>query len=252
MTRYVSLLTDHIMPAERFYLPQELTSGADVCLEGQEYHHLARVMRVREGEQIELVNGKGQLAIATVVKLDKRDGRLAVETLHTAPNEDMQMILMQGLPRHSRLDTIIEKGTELGVTEFRLFPAVRGEVKEIKDNQMERLQTLTIAAMKQCGRLFLPAINFVPPIKKWGKDEAISLYFGDTRKEAPYLIQEWQKARQDRPVAVCIGPESGLTPEEVGHLESLGAVGIKLHPNILRTETASICAMSILSQLVYS
>jgi 16S rRNA (uracil1498-N3)-methyltransferase len=221
------------MPADRFYIPRPLKDP--LTIEGDELHHLSKVMRIRPGETLEIVNGMGDLAIAEVAILDKKSARLKIVSHHHGKPE-RPLILAQALTRS--LDWIIEKGTELGVTEFWLFPGERSEKKELSPTQLHRLETLTITALKQCGRLFLPKIQLKSPLDRWTAPQG-SLFFGDVSPKAPIL-----KGPFSSPVVFFIGPEKGFSPEEIDILLKFKARGISLHENILRAETAALAALS--------
>lgn len=240
------------MPAERFYYPEILEENQKIHLKDQEHHHLVNVMRIRVGEAIEIINGKGQLAEAVLESIEKKNSSLFVKSVQTASPPSHHLILAQGMPRLNRLELIVEKGTELGMTEIWLFPAMRSEKKDFSENQLERLNTLMIAAMKQCGRLFLPKMVIMPPLKQW-KDLAIKpIFFGDTNPEALAFMSVWNQLKPSNGAIFCIGPESGLTDEEVILLQKLDAHGVKLHSNILRTETAAIVSLALMSHLLTS
>ncbi len=223
------------MPAERYYIDTPLAGS--VTLEGDEFHHLSRVMRTKTGESVELVNGKGDLAIATVASLEKKSATLQIQSVTHDDQKYPVVILAQALPRQNHLEWIIEKGTELGTAAFWLFP---GEWSEKRDFNEERLKNLTISAMKQCGRLYLPEIVKRPPLSAW-EPFAGSLYFGDpeTKKPLSKPLKE--------PVVFFIGPEKGFSPKEKEILQThLSAIGCRLSANTLRTETAAIVALSLL------
>lgn len=234
------------MPAERYYLAQSLQKGCDVSITDQEYHHLVHVMRAAVGDTVELVNGTGDLATATVARLDKRQALLTIQdTAHEAPQLHA-MILAQALPRINRMDFIVEKGTELGMTQLWLFPGEHSERKSLTDHQVDRLRAMAIAAMKQCGRLYLPEIIVKPAIKAW-QPLPYPLFYGDVAPNAPRLAEAWPKETVDGAI-FCIGPESGFTPAEEHALKALNAIGVSLHRNILRTDTASLVALTQLYQ----
>lgn len=224
------------MPENRFYLDDPLKQSSTVELEGDELRHL-QVMRRQPQDRIELVNGKGNLGIGKILALSKRSASIEIEEVQYQ-DPGKKIILAQGLCRQNSLEYIIEKGTELGASEFWLFPALQSEKKLLSDNQKERLKSLTISALKQCGRLYLPRIYEKPPLKKW---ESISgsLFFGDVRKNAPQL-----SSISPQEVIFFIGPEKGLTDLEVQFLENaLKAKGVKLHENILRVDTAALASI---------
>jgi len=230
------------MPADRFFVASSLKASR-ISLEGEEFHHLAKVMRVRVGETIELVNGQGELATAEVVSLDKKSSELKILSyLKEAPPEQA-LILAQALTRPSSLEWIVEKGTELGVTEFWLFPGERSEKKELSPSQYHRLETITLNALKQCGRLFLPEILQKPALSSWSRPTG-SLFFGDLSPQASRLQGPFEKR-----AVFFIGPEKGFSSAELETLSQFKARGISLHTNILRAETA---ALTILSQFYLS
>jgi 16S rRNA (uracil1498-N3)-methyltransferase len=231
------------MPQERYYIDSALQKGELVQLSGSEMQHMMRVMRTRVGDQVELINGKGILAQARLKDADKHAAHLEITSLYEEKQKNNSLILCQGMPRVNKLDFIIEKATELGVTEFRLFPAKRSEKKDLSVNQSERINTLIISAIKQSGRLFIPTVTLIDPIDKWSKPKE-TLLFGDLD---PNAISITQKLKDLKEVIFVTGPESGLTSEEEYTLKSLGGIGVKINSHILRTETASIAAVAILA-----
>lgn len=117
------------MPAERYFLDAPFVRGQEILMEDEEMHHLIRVMRTEIGEEVELINGRGELAQAKLTSVGKRSANLLVQEV-ISESEPPRLILAQALPRLNRLETIIEKGTELNVTEFWLFPGQFSEKKK--------------------------------------------------------------------------------------------------------------------------
>jgi 16S rRNA (uracil1498-N3)-methyltransferase len=234
------------MPAERYFLEEPLQVNDKKILKETEFHHLARVMRARQGDQIEIVNGQGALAYGTVSEIYKDNAVLHIESIETEPAPKVEVILAQAMPRPNRLDFILEKGTELGVSQFWLFP---GDLSVKKDlltpNQFDRMRALTVAAMKQCGRLFLPSIEFKPSLEKWNFEEG-AFFFGDVDAQAPLFSKVWRTHPPSSPLIFLTGPESGFSGKENALLKLKKATGVKLHGNILRTDTASLVALSLI------
>jgi len=221
------------MPHDRFYIDAPLKGP--LSLEGDEFHHLSRVMRKREGDEIELVNGKSALALARIESLHKAYAELSI--LKTAERRPAlpPLTLVQALPKLSNLELIIQKGTELGVSTFYLYPSTLSEKKELSDNQKKRLHHILIGAMKQCGRLDLPEIKWELP-----KLEG-NVYYGDLSEKAPSLASIGAL-----PATLIIGPEKGFTKEELEKFAEKGK-GASLGPYILRTETAALAGLAILA-----
>jgi 16S rRNA (uracil1498-N3)-methyltransferase len=229
------------MPHNRFFVDAPLKASEEIFLMGEEAHHLQRVMRKQEGESVELVNGRNQLASAKITTCEKK--RVRLQILHVDERSSstiFPLILCQAIPRLNRLDTLVEKGTELGMTELWLFP---GQLSEKKEVPLHRLKAISIAAMKQCGRLDLPRIVLKPPLDAWG-EQKYPAYFGDISEKAPPFLSIYQKKEG---ILFFIGPESGFTQDEERHLRHvILAQGVSLHPYILRTDTAPLVALSLI------
>ncbi len=234
------------MPAERYYIGTPLEMDAALALEGQEFHHLAHVMRAKENETIEVVNGLGTLAEATIERLEKKRALLRVHSIRNTSAPDFEVILAQAIPRLNRLDFIVEKGTELGMTQLWLYPGVLSERKSLTEHQLERLQAVAIAAMKQCGSLHLPKIASKSALEAWTAQD-FPLFFGDTAPEAPLFKKQWKGDPQGKGIIFVVGPESGLTIPEMEHLRQMGGIGVKLHRHILRTDTAALAALTLIN-----
>lgn len=232
------------MPDNRFYMDSPLTEEK-LTIEGEEAHHLLHVMRARPGDTVEIVNGQGALAEACVDSVSKRDVAVQIKKHFPLSPQPPTLIIAQGMPRFNRLDTVLEKGTELGMSELWLFTGERSEKAELSENQKERAHKIMVSAMKQCGRLYLPKIRLLPPLSQWTKQD-FPLYFGTLEAGVPTLFQAWQNAAG---AIFAVGPEKGFSPDEIQQLKQIGGIGVTLHTNILRTETAPLAALSIMSQL---
>jgi len=227
------------MPAYRFFLDQPFRAHERYQLPKEEAHHLTHVMRCREGEHIELVNGRGQLAHATLLP---HAMILLDEVLEASPLPSL--IIAQAWIKPNRLDIIVEKGTELGMTELWLFPGDKSEKIHLSEHHLTRFRHLSIAAMKQCGRLDLPSIRVLDPLSQWTKLPCTS-YFGSLMPGTPWLYDIMSPGA---PGLFVVGPEAGFSSQEETHLKKLGACGVTLHTSTLRAETAPLVALALMSQ----
>jgi 16S rRNA (uracil1498-N3)-methyltransferase len=230
------------MPANRYFYEGLLDEA--VTLTGPEAIHLSRVMRGRVGDSLELVNGKGSLAYGSIAKIGKKEILIEIDKCSKQAPEGSQLILIQALPRVSNLEVIVEKGTELGMDEIILFPAARSEKKALNEKQLQRLKNVSIAALKQSGRLHLPRITERAAIKTWDSLPS-PCFFGSLSPEAKSIEFFSKKATEQ--LAILIGPEAGLSPEEEEALLKLGALPITLNKNILRCETAAVAGLAVLA-----
>lgn len=234
------------MPIYRFYCEDPLLAAKEVILEGQEFHHLVRVTRKGMGEVIELVNGQGHLAQGRIQALKKTYALIQIQSISQTEIPHCKIVLAQAIPRLNRLDFILEKGTELGLTELWLFPGKYSERKKISMHQMQRMRTISIAAMKQSGRLYLPKITMKPPLEQW-ETFVYPSYFGDISANAPPFFQVLKQQSSQESTLFFIGPESGFSDKETSVLNTLGAQGVRLHSNTLRTDTAALAALTLIS-----
>jgi 16S rRNA (uracil1498-N3)-methyltransferase len=237
------------MPHNRYYLDTPFQEDQTVVVADEEFHHLTRVLRAKIGERVELVNGRWQLAQAKLVEMTKHEATLVLTQVTTAVRQKPPVILALGLTRMNHLEWTIEKGTELNAAAFWLFPGLLSEKKELKPTQTTRLNHLAIAAMKQCGRLDLPTIETKPPLLQW-KPLQGTLLFGDPQGPYPWELE--LRSPLPEPIVIFIGPEGGFDHRETEYFhKSLSAIGLRLSPNILRAETASLTALSLIQQLIY-
>lgn len=223
------------MPHDRFFLDAPLTKR--VALTGPELHHLSHVMRLKTGDTIELVNGKGSLATAEILSISKQRAELEILSSSDTLIPPPRLILAIPLLRPSKLELILEKCTELGADAFWIYPAAHSDKDTLSEHQLERLQYVTISAMKQCGRLDLPPITLLPKFEAIFQHKATFLY-GDPRASLG-AIPSFEQA------IFITGPESGFSEKEMKVLKEKG-VAVRLNRHILRAETAPIAAAAIL------
>ncbi len=239
------------MPAERYFLDATFQVDEPYELTAAEFHHLSHVMRDKVGDTIELINGKGCLATGVITRITKDKAIVIIEKFTQEEPIKPKLILAQAIPKQNRLETIIEKGTELGVDEFWLFPGSSSLKKNLFPQQIERMLAITIAAIKQCGRLFLPTIHVLPSLEQWEKFSSLS-FFGDLSAQAtPFHQAAKEMHKMQYPIIFITGPESGFSTAEVDTLYRLGSIGVILHHNTLRTDTAAIAGLSILNYLYF-
>ncbi len=235
------------MPANRYFLPTPFTERETHHVTGEELHHLARVMRKKGGDTIELVNGQGALATALITELSSRKATVSLTRVERTAPLLPPLILIQALLPLPQLKLIVQKTTELGVSDLFFFPACLSEKSMPTLAHRERLHATAIAALKQCGRLDLPTMTFLPDLSHLPSLD-FPLFFGDLRAEAPWLKASSSLARGG---GMMIGPEKGWTERELILFEkNHRAQGVKLHPYTLRAETAAIAAIAALSQLM--
>ena len=230
---------------KRYYLPIDFSSEEEVLLEGSEHQHLKNVMRSRVNDEVELVNGYGGIAEAIIIEIERHATRLKITSSLSEELSPTKLCLVQSLIKSSRLDIVLEKATELGVETVYLWISSRSEQKIPSSKLIERMKGIMVSALKQSRRLFLPKLEILESLEDLPQQEAV--FFGDLGKQAPLLSKVFDNTNSC--IAFVVGPEGGITKEEEVQLSSIGAQGVKIHDNILRSETASLAALSILYYL---
>lgn len=231
----------------RVFVHAPLATGQHLVLEGEDAAHLGRVLRVRVGENVVLFDGSGPEFAAEVAAATRRAVELAVGARRDADRESrLELVLLQGLCRNERMDWVVRKATELGVTAIRPVQAERSVVKLAPARvaaRIEHWRAIAISACEQSGRNTLPDI--LPPLPVAG---ALTAHAGAAGvlldPEAPGGPESL--APPHGPLCLLVGPEGGLDEHERAAARAAGYVGIRLGPRILRTETAALTGLTLL------
>lgn len=227
-----------------YYFFESADTEAPLVLPPEAVHHAMRVLRMRQGDAVEVFNGKGCAVKGTI--------RFATDFAEVIPQEvimqprGLKLVLMQALVANEKMDWIIEKACELGYAEIAVFPSERGEVRltcEKAVKRVERWNKIAVSACQQCGENYLPNIRFCSSLKDVAAHaEGLKFVLSPIGKtyDSP-----------DTPTAVtfAVGPEGGLSPKEINTLIESGFYSCKLGNRVLRTETAALAAASFAQTL---
>lgn len=226
-------------------------SAGQVTVDGPRLHHLLHVLRVRAGDVLEVFDGQGLAFDAKVLSLGEQRGELLLSGGRQAP-PPRPITIVQGLPKAEKLELVLQKGTELGATAFAPAGCARSVVKlEGKEEaKRARWQRIVEEAARQCGRSDVPQVHPPRPLLAAVAalpDEPALLVLDEEERALP--LSAAVAPLGARPLALIIGPEGGLTREEVQALVARGAVGVTLGRLVLRTETAALAALAVLRHL---
>lgn len=230
------------MPVNRFFRSGPLYLEETVEFKNEEAKHMTRVLRLTPGEEVEITNGKGLLAKGNILSVTKQSVSVSITHLEQIPLPSYEIHLWQSLIRPSKLDLIVEKGTELGITHFHFFHAENSEKTTLSENQKTRLQYLAISGCKQSGRVFIPHFDFSASYTQINEG-----FFGDVAPNAPHILVMNKRQK----LHFINGPESGFSKAEQEKLRAKGIQGVSLSDAVLRTETAAIAAATFLNALCH-
>lgn len=230
-------------PMNIFYAPPSQINNGFVELLDQEAKHASKVMRVREGDALTIVDGIGGRYEGIVRRITKKSVQIEVSDKQFIPRRSPQLILGMGIiKKRDRLEFAVEKAIELGAVQVCLF---RSE-HTIKENvRMDRLESIAISAMKQSLQSYLCQINLFHSVDEMldavDPDNILIAHEKVEGKNGRINFEEIENSEQ---TLLMVGPEGGFSADEVTKFINGGASLISLGPNRLRAETAAVTFMS--------
>ena len=233
----------------RFFCPLPLQIGAQLDLPASTAHHVF-VLRLQVGDQIEIFNGEGGSFLARLTTIEKKRASIEITDAQAREAElPFPITLAQALPEGSKMDWIIEKAIELGVQQIQPLAAQRCVVKLSADRaekKLEHWRAVIIAASEQCGRNLLAQLDAPMEVQKFSATSPLGQRILLSPR-ATLSLAQWAQQQAPQPVTLMIGPEGGFTETEEADAVKQGALMLSMGPRILRTETAGLAAISILS-----
>lgn len=236
------------MRIPRIYHPESLEYQTQCQLSEDAANHVGRVLRMVEGEQLELFDGSNHIYPAIITESNKKSVKVNILGRELSNKEsNLKIHLGQVISRGERMEFTIQKSVELGVNVITPLWSERCGVKldgERMDKKIQQWQKIVIAACEQCGRNVVPEIRPLMKLQDWcaEDDGAIKL---NLHPRAQHSIKTLPIIPKDG-VRLLIGSEGGLSEQEIVQTQQKGFTEILLGKRVLRTETASLAAISAL------
>jgi len=235
------------------FFTEEIDENVAV-ITGDDHKHLFKVLRLKIGDEVLVNDLKGMDFLGKIISIDKESTIVELKKRILENNEsELSITLYQGLPKAGKMDLIVQKNTELGVT--RIVPVIteRVIVKNSSEyKKMDRLKRIIFEASKQSKRSMIPEVLEPKEFK-----EAFSMMFSHDVLIVPYenaenygLVKLKREIPTIKSCGILVGPEGGFSDEEIEELKENGAKIVTLGKRILRTETAGFAAVTML-QLLY-
>ena len=240
------------MRIPRIFTDQPLSSGANLALTGSAARHLSSALRMSVGQEITLFNGLGGEFSATLTATAKSQVDVSLGDCREIDRESpLKLHLAIAVSRGERMDWIVQKATELGVTEITPLFSERTEVKlngERLEKKLRHWQQVSISACEQCQRNRVPIINNALTLDQWlshSREDSEQL------KLVLHHRSDTTLAQHQPPESACllVGPEGGLSDNEISRAMDKGFAPLTLGPRVMRTETAPLAAISIMQSL---
>lgn len=235
-----------------FFIDEIEFNSQSPTLSGADFNHVKNVLRFKVGDRFSVSNnGKSNLCEITAFE-NERVLLKVIEKDFMDTSLPIKICLFQGLPKQEKLELIIQKAVELGAEEIVPVEMKRSVVKiedKKKKAKTERWQAISESAAKQCKRQLVPKIHdilSVPSAIEYAKSFTHVLVPYECENGMIATKEALSKIKSGDSVAVFIGPEGGFDDKEIALLKDMGAITISLGKRILRTETASITALSML------
>ena len=237
------------MRIPRIFTNQALTSNNTLALAEAQSHYLSKVLRMQAGRELILFNGEGGEYSAEISGIYKKHVDVLVKSLYPENRQsELHLELAIGVSRGERMDWVLQKATELGVTKITPLITERTEVKltgERADKKMEHWQQIIISACEQCQRNLLPELSEPQNYSDWISQCDTELKFVLHHRDSKGL----PKNETAKSVALLIGPEGGLDEDEIAEAIVNGFSPLTLGPRVLRTETAPVAAITLVQYL---
>lgn len=234
----------------KFFVEKNDISNDTVTVSGGDAVHILKVLRLGTGDEVTLCDGCGTDYNAEILKTSKDSVVFSIkESISCEAEPKIEVTLFQGLPKQGKMDYIIEKCTELGIS--RIVPvAAKRSVVNVRDEKSEekklsRWRKIASESVKQCKRGIIPEVTEVMTFEKAVEfSKSLDLVIAPYENEKTCSLSSVLKSKTPKSVGIFIGPEGGIADEEIEILEEADIKTVTLGKRILRTETAGMAALT--------
>jgi 16S rRNA (uracil1498-N3)-methyltransferase len=242
----------------RFYIPPHVWNPDRLALDPSETHHALDVLRMKAGDRATLFNGQGAEATVEFATVEK--GKITLRKIATGKSAPVgcAITLGQAIPKGKNMDLIVEKATELGAAAIAPLLSERTVVRTDEREALtkrDKWQRVAVEAAKQCGQNWVPKVLTPQTPKDFFQsgDKFDLMLIASLQSDSLAVKQVLAEvgAKKLKRVLVLVGPEGDFTPAEVNLAKTAGCRPITLGPIILRTETAAIYCLSVLSHELF-
>ncbi len=236
------------MRLRRLYFPQLTESASCYTLDAQhpQFHYLANVLRIKAGQELQLFAGNGDVAQAEVISLAKKSLEIQVESFQQNQAPDLAFHLYIGISKGDRMDYVLQKSTELGVTSITPLWTERGDVKLKADRLEKKMQHWNGVITSACEQSYQ---NFCPQLHQPKAVNELDFDFNDVHLgficDVTGMPFSNYQNMQPTSVSFMIGPEGGWSEEELELIQAKSVKPLRMGPRILRTETAPVVLLSL-------
>ena len=233
----------------RYFIPADQWDDEHLSLSGEEARHCCRVMRAREGDEIETFDGHGTSAICKISDINRDAVPCRITSKTLSPKIEHPITLCQAIPKGGNMELIVQKAVELGVSKIQALITDHTVARpDSAEKKVSKWQRIALEACKQCGQNYLPEIATPEPFDSWLKN----LPSGGTRliaaldERALHLREHFGAQAPEGDIFFLVGPEGDFSKDEYDAAYKSGFQPISFGNIVLRVETASLCGLSII------
>lgn len=239
------------MSAPRFYHPGALSPGHETTLPDNAAIHACKALRMQVGDAVILFNGDGHDYLGKLTSVRKQEVNALMIEAHPRPTESpLKITLAQAISSGDRMDFTIQKAVEMGAFAIQPIASQRSVVKlagERAEKRREHWQNVAISACEQSGRAFVPQV--APPLSlpEWLAQKPAADALITLAPNAPQTLPQLKLTGSN--ICLLIGPEGGLTDQEIDMAAQHSFTPVRMGPRVLRTETAALAAIASMQTL---
>ena len=238
----------------RLYIPDVSTVTNQISVTGEKAQYLTNVLRCKNGDELIVFDGSGECLKTRIVKAGRRGVTCeVVEKYLCEADSHLDITLVQGLLKGSKMDLIIQKTTELGVK--NIIPAITGRCQVRGTRKLDRWRKVAAEASRQSGRSIIPVIHEPLDLRSiFTMNSSIEkhgfIFYEEGGMSLSQAMQPNRIHHKSSPVYIFIGPEGGFTREEISFAKKKGLLVVSFGKRILRAETAAISAVTLIQFLL--
>ena len=239
----------------RFFINIDLIKGKEISLKNPTSHQIKNVLRMTEGDYFELFNNTGNSYKAKLIKIEGNLIKCIIKDLLKTSQDIKEINVYQSIIKISKLELIVDKLTEIGISSFTPIITERTQKKDVvslSDNKLKRLKKISIESSEQSGKVYIPKIRSIKRLRNLdiGCPDILDIVFYENNVNTEKLSYLKNKFSDKKSISVFIGPVGGFSIEEIEYFKSKESVVINLGNTIFKSDTASIISVALLRNLI--
>ena len=239
----------------RFFIQKDLSEFDEISLNKNLSHQILRVLRMNTGDKFELFNDTESFFLAEIVSIENNEINCKIIKEYINDQKYLEINVFQSIVKSTKMEIIIEKLTEIGISTFTPIITERTQKKDINSlskNKLDRLKKISIESSEQSGKTHIPIIKNKINIKQvdFNHTDNVNIIFYEEIEGSIKMDHIDKRLLKDKSVAVFIGPVGGFSPKEIEYFKKRKSVVVNLGNTVFKTETASIISVSLLRYLI--